>query len=109
MYPIQCHAGFYVPVKAGKMEVVGFQAVVNDLTAEASIKLVDDREIKTSDKFGRFLPSDYDQQPAILHDKTGVGGSIIGQDTEPGIKIRKGLSAVTCDNLIPGQIIVWVR
>ncbi|MHA1962874.1 MAG: hypothetical protein ACW99U_22015, partial [Candidatus Thorarchaeota archaeon] len=73
-----------------------------------SIKIADDKGIKADDKLGRILSADYDLQPAILHDKTTAGGAIIGQDIEPPVKIRNGLSAIDTTNLTPGQIIVWV-
>lgn len=110
MYPIQCYAGYYVPVKAGKFEIVGFEAVVNTLTSAATINFVDDEGIKPWDKFGRLLSSSQTLQPPILTDKTSAsGGTLLGRQFAEPVKVRHGLSAMTTDNCIPGQIIVWVK
>ena len=48
MYPVTCKGGFFVPARKGMMRVLGVQATVADLTADARVALIDDEEIKHS-------------------------------------------------------------
>lgn len=110
MYPIQCHAGYYIPIKAGKFEIVGFEALASDTTAAATIKLIDDETIKTGAKVGNVLSSSYDLQPGLLYDKAiANGGALMGRQFSEPIKVRHGLSAVNTTNCVAGNIIVWVK
>lgn len=57
MYPLQCHAGFNVPARAGKFDIVGFTATVEDNSADAYIGIVDDENIDQSGKAGLLIDS----------------------------------------------------
>ena len=49
MYPVICKGGFFNPASAvGKTVVVGVQASVSDLTADARLALIDDENIKVA-------------------------------------------------------------
>jgi len=109
MYPIQCHAGFAMPVKAGKMEIVGFHATVDLLTATSEFAIVDDNTIKPDDKWGHLLGTIEDQDGIIVYCK-GLGSIDTSLDfvfPEP-IKTRYGIS-IYGDNLLAGSVCVYVR
>ncbi len=109
MYPLTCVGGFAMPVKAGKMEVVGFMVTVDDKTADSRFAIVDDPAIKSSDNWGQLL-STLTNQKKILADYKGQGNvdTILGVLFDEPIKTRNGISIFT-DNVLAGSVCVYVR
>ena len=46
MYPLTCHAGFNVPARAGKFEIVGFTALADQTDQDTEFAIIDDINIK---------------------------------------------------------------
>jgi hypothetical protein len=64
MYPLTCHAGFNVPARAGKFDIVGFTVVGDDTLSDAStvetvveFAIIDDPDIDQSGKAGKLIAS----------------------------------------------------
>ena len=55
MYTLQCHAGFNVPARAGKFDIVGFTCTVEDETADAYCAIIDDPAIDPNGKAGLLI------------------------------------------------------
>jgi len=110
MYPLTCHAGFNVPARSGKFEVVGFTVTVEDETADSYFAIVDDPAINQSGKAGLILSTLTEQKNVLAH-KKGDGSSYDG-DLEwfppESIKTRYGLS-LYYTNVKAGSVCVYVR
>ncbi len=113
MYPIQCHAGFPVPICAGegKYEILGFSATVETPSSDSQITFFDDGDIRTGDNFGRMIPiADIYNTKTILIDINGLGSidaSLTYEFVEP-IKTRYGIS-IAADNIKGGSICLYRR
>lgn len=105
MYPLQCYAGYPMPIKAGKFEILGVIATVSSATLESQLTLVDNAQAKV---VGPTYEAAY--EPRIIDFKANAGetGTIGGMFTEP-MKTRGGLSAVKATNLVGGSVKVYVR
>jgi hypothetical protein len=109
MYPIQCHAGFSMPLKAGKFEITGFCATVNDPTANSQFAIVDDPTINQSSGFGKLLESIDDQENVLINLKglASIDTSLSYEFAEP-VKTRFGVS-IYSSNLKAGSICIYRR
>jgi hypothetical protein len=104
MYPITCAGGYPIPIKIGKMSIVGIVATVNDPTAASRITLVDSAA-------GKELADDSDLKPAIVDLKglANANGTIGVMFAEP-IKLRDGVTiGRNTTNLIAGRTFVYIR
>jgi len=114
MYPLTCHAGYPMPVKAGKFEVWGFQATVRETGSDSQVTLVDDKNITVDNnntKWGNLLTStEAAERPTHILEKKGYcifnNGTLEYMLSEP-IKTRKGIS-VYLTNINPGTLKVFV-
>jgi len=113
-YPIQCTAGFPMPLVVGKYEILGFVAEISDTTADAQIAIYDDRTIKTEDAFGKLIAvADIYHTKTLLVDlksdgaASGASGYLEYDFPEP-VKIRNGLS-IAADNIKGGSLCVYRR
>lgn len=110
MYPLTCHAGFPMPVKAGKFEITGFSLAAEDTSLSIEVLLVDDVNILPTDKFGKLLTS-FDENKVVLCHRKGIATYGVQIDTfefsEP-IKTRHGLS-IRAENVLTGSLCVYVR
>lgn len=111
MYPMQCAAGFPMPLFAGKFEIVGFTATVETPAATARLAIYDDREIKPGDTFGKLIAEDdrYNKKTLLVEIETiaAYGINIFYDFGEP-IKIRNGVS-ICADNIVGGSLCVYRR
>ena len=109
MYPLLCTAGFPMPLKAGKFEIVGYSVAAIDPAVAIEVAIYDDRGI-TSDLFGRILPNSDDYKNKIVHRKgiATYGVQIDSQAMTEPIKTRYGISAYT-SNVLGGSFCVYVR
>ncbi len=109
MYPIQCHAGFSMPLKAGKFEITGFCVTVNDPTANSQFAIVDDPIIDQSTGFGNFLGSIDDRDNILVNIKglANIDTSLNYEFAEP-VKTRYGVS-IYGSNLKAGSVCVYRR
>jgi len=107
MYPIQCCAGYSIPAKAGKFEILGMVAVANDITASSRFAIVDDENI--TGKQGFVLDS-LTNKKRILGDIKGIASSdgTLGIIFPEAIKTRNGTS-VYMENVVAGSLIVYTR
>jgi len=113
MYPITCQAGFNAPAKAGKMEIVGFTALVNDPTAASEITLIDDPAIKSNMKSGfLYACSEVAAGTTKKHIIAAQEGHGSAYDTvlewwpSQPIKLRYGLS-LAYTNIKQGSFLVY--
>lgn len=109
MYPLTCHGGYPMPIRAGRFEIVQINATVDDLSVDSRLRLIDDGGI-TDDKFGRILADGIDQDTGIC-DLKGIAntvGDLRIQFKEP-IKVRDGISISYATNILPGSIFVYTR
>lgn len=105
MYTLTCAAGYPNPIREGKFEIFGMSATVNDVSAAARVRLIDNSERKI------FAPSySSPSDVPIIDEKVVAGekGTIQIQFSEP-IKLRKGLSVVNADNIVVGSLKVFAR
>ena len=119
MYPLTCHAGFNVPARSGKYEIVGFTVVGNaDLAADQDIELaiIDDPSIDQNGKAGKII-ADLDvptyQKNIIAHEKivfdtdSNYNATIKWFPPEP-VKTRYGTS-LFFNNIKQGSLCLYVR
>lgn len=113
MYPIQCKAGFPVPIKAGKFDILKIVVPINDMTADSRLVLVDDSTITENDKQGKVL-GNLSNVKTILCDlkadgaTSGAEGVLKADFSTNPIKTRYGLS-LYYDNIIAGSVCVYWR
>lgn len=110
MYAVQCHAGFFVPVKAGRLEVFGFSGMVKDPTAPSRVTIIDDKTIRPEATLGKIYNSNYTDQFGII-DFKGVASEtgMVEQIFPEPLKLRYGASAVASNNMIAGTLKLYVR
>ena len=77
MYPLVCHAGFNVPARSGKFEIVGFTVTVEDTTVDSYFAIIDDPDIDQSGKAGLIIASvePPTEEKNILVNKKGDGSA----------------------------------
>jgi len=110
MYPLTCVAGYNVPARSGRFEVMGFTVTVEDETADSYFAIVDDPAIDQSGKAGLIL-STLDYQKNVLAHIKGDGSAYDGTlEWHPveSIKTRYGLS-LYYTNVKAGSVCVYVR
>ena len=119
MYPLTCHAGFNVPARSGKFEIVGFTVIGNvDLEANQEIELaiIDDPEINPNGKAGRIIASldvPTEQKNILVHKKIvfdtdgNYDATLEWFPPEP-IKTRHGTS-LYFNNIKQGSFCLYVR
>jgi hypothetical protein len=109
MYPLLCTAGFPMPLKAGKFEIVGYSVAARNPALAIEVAIYDDRGI-TSDRFGRILPNADEFKSKIVHRKgiATYGVQIDSQAMTEPIKTRYGISAHT-SNVEGGSFCVYVK
>jgi hypothetical protein len=56
VYPLQCHAGYNVPARSGKFDIVGFTVTAEDATSDMEVVIIDDENIDQSGKPGLIIP-----------------------------------------------------
>ncbi len=113
MYPIQCYAGFPVPIcaGAGKFEIAGFSATVKTPTESSQIAFFDDSGVHNGDSFGRLIPiADIYTTKTLLIDIKGVASvdAQLSYEFSESVKTRHGIS-VASDNIKGGSICLYRR
>jgi hypothetical protein len=105
MYPIQCAAGFSIPLKGGRFSIVGINATIKDPTAVARIAIVDDPNIKATQG---YCLDNLDNTINVLCDFKSVANTVgnIGEVFAEPIKTRYGTSAFFT-NLVAGSVCVY--
>jgi hypothetical protein len=109
MYPLLCTAGYPMPLKAGKFEIVGWSVAARNPAVAIEVAIYDDRGI-TSDTFGRILPNPEDYKAKLIHRKgiTTYGVQIDSPVMTESIKTRYGISVHT-SNVEGGSFCVYVK
>ena len=114
MYPLTCVAGFNVPVRQGKYEIVGFTCAVGTPGAASHIAIVDDPGINPEWTTGRLLGDEIDPPTEIkgilvhkVANLTAVEATLEWHPQEP-IKTRHGISIHT-ENIMQGSFCLYVR
>ena len=113
MYPLTCVAGFNVPARQGKFEIIGFCVTVDDVTADAEFAIVDDETIDPNGKAGKIissLGSPTEVKNVLAHKKYATNNSEPVMEWFPScaIKTRYGTS-LYFDNIKQGSVCVYVR
>ena len=112
-YPLTCIAGFNVPARAGKYEIVGFTATVADSAADSQMAIVDDVRIGQNTQQGFIIdsleaPTEYKN---IIVNEKGDGSAydtvLEWWPAEP-IKTRYGIS-LCYTNIEQGSLCLYVR
>jgi len=112
MYPIQCKAGYPMPIaRVGKMKIIGVQATAKSSAAASQVTIVDDENIKINEhKFGNILTSAQrtERNCHVLEVKgvANVDGTIESFLPEPIIP-RNGPS-IYCSNIEGGTLKLYV-
>lgn len=110
-YPMQCAAGFPMPLHVGKFEIVGISATADVTSGLAQLVLYDDRTIGPNDLFGKLVPPDnmYTTRDMIIDMKhIAALDDHLSYSFEEPIKTRHGLS-VSAINIKGGSICVYRR
>lgn len=111
-YPLQCYAGYSMPIKAGKFEIIGYFAAPEAIGTAMEIAIVDDTSIKPGDNFGKIISSmastsTDNTKTVIAWERVGVGYNAVQTFGEP-IKTRHGIS-IYSTNIKGGSLCVYVR
>jgi hypothetical protein len=103
MQPIRCQGGYAVPIKAGKMEIVGIQAPCEDIASMSRLRVVDNGsgEVLAETSYGNKIVAEGKRM-------TNVDGNITIPFPEP-LKVTDGVNVTYAQNLVPGSILVYVR
>lgn len=114
MRPLVCAGGFNVPAKAGKFDILGFTAAVNDPSLDSELAIIDDVTLDwKSAGVGRIIPdidSPTEVKDILVHKKgdgSAYDASLEWFPPEP-IKIRHGLS-ICFSNIKQGSLCVYTR
>ncbi len=102
MYPLTCRAGFAVPIKDGKFEIVGLSAVANDTDELMRITLVDEGSFTVINDTN-YIPA----EKPYLADMQGT--IMLGTIFEEPIKVRNGANVVNVTNCVPGKTFLYIR
>ena len=108
MHIMTCYAGFPLPLKAGKCEILGVQAPILDTGAPSQLILWDDYSIDETAQYGNIYSSDDRTKKVQLVDLKGISnadGELSQVFPEP-LKLRRGLS-VMLSNI--SKVFVYVR
>ena len=111
MYPLQCRGTFFNPAKVGTFSIVGFQASVSDLTADARLALIDDVNLDSNDLVGLVYGTDPVNVFPIIDKQAQADqeGNLEAWFPEP-IKIRHGISiGAGTTNIVGGTLKVYAR
>lgn len=110
-YPMQCYAGFPMPLHVGKYEILGLSATAETTSGAAQLTLFDDRTIKPDDPFGKLVAVGdiYNTRDMLVDIKViaALDDHISYMFDEP-IKTRHGLS-LAANNIKGGSICVYRR
>ncbi len=110
MYPIQCMAGFAMPIKVGRFRVTGLIAAVNDPTENSQIAIVDDSTLNENSTLGRVLTdTQLSEAQVVLANVKGLANvdSVLVVDI-PEVFTRHGIS-VAAKNLKGGSVCLFWR
>lgn len=109
-YPLTCYAGYPMPIRTGKFEIVGFSATANDATADSQVALLDDPGVNPDLLNGRILSTLPVTQKGIIINIPGLANidSYLAYDFGEPVKVRNGLSIYT-ENIKAGTFCVYVR
>lgn len=111
MYVAQCHAGFPMPLKAGKFEIYGVRASISDTTAATRLTLVDDQDLPEGSRFGNiYSTSEVGSKKCAFVDERTVASTVGSIDVmfPEAIKMRNGVS-MAGSNLIGGTVTLLIR
>lgn len=113
MYPLQCHAGFNVPARAGKFEIVAVAVTVQDPTLDSYFAIIDDPNIDPTGKAGLLIDSvePPNENKFMLVNIKGDGSAydtMLEWHPPEGIKTRYGTS-LCFTNVKQGSVCVYVR
>ena len=110
-YPMQCYAGFPMPLLTGKFEITGFCCSVETTASTSQIAIFDDPTIKSGDNFGKLIPvADIYHTKVLLCDIKNVASldkAVQYEFPEP-VKIRHGIS-LAADNIVGGSLCLYRR
>jgi len=103
MYPLQCTAGYAMPIKDGKFEIwaIGFKITTHGTAYDMALW-----------DTGANAVIDQDNPPSDARRVFRLFGKDDGTDFYPlsqPLKVRKGLSIGTISNVDPGEIYVYVK
>ena len=118
MYPILCAGKYGVPLRAGKCVIHHITAACSDVSASSRLTLLDDETIPVmispkganpGDRHGN-LPDEKLKEHSMIFDMKRVAACAANIDCqlkEP-VTVRRGISILNSDNLVPGSIMVYV-
>ena len=103
MYPLQCTAGYAMPIKTGKFEIVAIGAKLATVGTDSELSIWDTSA-------GTVIDEDAPSGDAkrIFHINDTGDSAFFFALPEP-IKSRGGISIGTITNISPGQLYVYVR
>ena len=119
MYPLTCHAGFNVPARAGRFDIVGFTVSGNDaLASDVPIEfaIIDDETINQSGITGKIISS-LDPPTEVKHiivnkkvmfDTSGTHDHFIEWFPSEPVKTRYGIS-LYFNNIKQGSDCLYVK
>lgn len=110
MQPILCSAGYGVPLKAGRLEIVQVIAPGSDTNSSSRLTLIDDGALEDGDKFGNFVATKTSKH-RLVFDKKRVAAchANIDEELAEPMKVIHGISVLNAENLVPGSIFVYIR
>lgn len=103
MYPLHCYAGYGMPIRAGKYEIVAIGFKAETIATDTQLSLWDTASNTTVDE---------DSPPGDATRIFNIYNTGDGPDFYPlpePLKTRKGISVGTTSNIDGGQIYIYVR
>lgn len=112
-YPLTCAAGFNVPARAGKYEILGFTATVADATVDSQMAIVDDARIGQDVKQGFIIdslesPTEYKNIIANIKGHGSAYDTVLEWFPPEPVKTRYGIS-LCFTNIEQGSLCLYVR
>jgi hypothetical protein len=116
-YVAQCLAGFAMPLRAGKFDVIGVRATISDTSKAARLTLFDDSTLDSlnkGDRYGKgYSGTDPVAKPATLFDMYAAASALDGilriDFTDEPITVRNGISATNAYNLVGGSVCLYIK
>ena len=103
MQPLRCQGGYAVPIRVGKVEIMGIHAPASALATASRLRVVDNGSYA-------ILPDTQatDKVIAEMQRVISIEGNVTLMFPEP-IKCLEGVNVTYATNLTPGSICVFVR
>jgi len=112
MYPNTCYAGYPMPLRTGKFELMGYSAAPSAVGTAMEVAIIDDRNIGDK-KWGSLITTmestgTQNTKTVVAWDKIAAGYTVYASMFPEPLKVRHGIS-VYCSNVKAGSFCLYIR